>query len=1149
MRNAFSLISDIEEEKKKKQGVMNVPEAYKKKTAIDLINEVAPIASKPIQSQPLVETKKEESQKQESKGLWQKTGDVLTSLKDKAGNAISTGLSNVGKQIDRANPFTSFKQTLTDEQLKGMGVDPKNLKSETYEKDGILEKIGRVHNETLLLSLEDKYVKLNDLKKNSGEQKKINELEDEIRDIEETLDKPINFLSLIEKEGKVIKYGGERQVGAITSGLTGVAKMPFDVATWFQETVANQREELGKIKGIKEARQRMGTDKTKEEDDVYQLLMKGASKTTGISKNLKKVIEENSTANPTIGESVLSGVASTAPFIVTGGIVAKLGQGGASTIALVNSSLESMQIAGDVYADNREAGKSISESSSNFQKTFLLNFGIGYFTDKLGILNDSGKGKLTKAFMGMTAEGTQEAYQQVIQNVYTDKDPLEGLVESFVIGGVVGLGFSVVMPNGERITITQEDIQTPVEASPQIEDKPIEEDLKKQLEGYLADRTTKFREGTIDPNKISQAVINSFLKDTKSAELKPNRLQEGGVSYQEAKTGEALNGKNLDSRIRIGLDDNGKLVLTDGRHLLEAYRRLDKLIPAKKVLFESAEAETLYKQLLNNSDMTALDNIEQDQSGTDKSYPQDMTKNDKTNYAMSHRPTETGATADEISQTKSEMGYPKDFYEYPERYIDMKRKENLESFNVLSRIRGNPEAEVTIYRASPKNELNKGDWITLSKSYAKGESLTENTPVNSFKVKAKDIQFAGDDINEFGYYPQTDQTQETEKEILTYIEDRTEKFSVKDDIEKLVGKKITDEQEQELISLNKKLFGDSNVTITLQIMANSKALGMYKANMIEILDGQTNPKDTFYHEAVHKYLDVFTTKQEQLEIFKEGIVKYGTNNLSEVEENLAEDFIAYAKNRENLTGKLKSYFESIIFRIKQFLGSGDAIEALYQQILTPVEIKPKQQIEVKIDKAKQPVGTGIIKDSALYKRVQDQLLLSEPDKYDFDEMSGKYNQLNLERDAEKAVSYLEKNPEKAVAVSLGIADAPAGQTANAIGLATALKAKEEKNYVLYAELLNSISLRATRMGQEIVALRGSFNDNSPENFIKRVISNKLDKLGASLVTMAEIGGKKLSQKERVTRKIERDTQNLKKMLSKEQSKIKLAQDIIDSLRC
>lgn len=122
-------------------------------------------------------------------------------------------------------------------------------------------------------------------------------------------------------------------------------------------------------------------------------------------------------------------------------------------------------------------------------------------------------------------------------------------------------------------------------------------------------------------------------------------------------------------------------------------------------------------------------------------------------YGMSHRPTRTGATADNITQDVSDMGLPSDFYDHPEWYANMREPSYIESMDALRKIRNNPDAEVTIYRASPKNQLNEGDWITLSPAYAKGESLAEGTPVHSFKVKAREIQFAGDDINEFGYWP------------------------------------------------------------------------------------------------------------------------------------------------------------------------------------------------------------------------------------------------------------------------------------------------------------------------------------------------------------------------------------------------------------
>jgi len=84
-----------------------------------------------------------------------------------------------------------------------------------------------------------------------------------------------------------------------------------------------------------------------------------------------------------------------------------------------------------------------------------------------------------------------------------------------------------------------------------------------------------------------------------------------------------------------------------------------------------------------------------------------------------------------------------------------------EAFSLANKVRGNPNAEVTMYRAVPKDEsisgINLGDWVTLSKDYAKihGESVLDNNyKILSQKVKAKDLWTNADSIHEFGYQPQ-----------------------------------------------------------------------------------------------------------------------------------------------------------------------------------------------------------------------------------------------------------------------------------------------------------------------------------------------------------------------------------------------------------
>ena len=124
------------------------------------------------------------------------------------------------------------------------------------------------------------------------------------------------------------------------------------------------------------------------------------------------------------------------------------------------------------------------------------------------------------------------------------------------------------------------------------------------------------------------------------------------------------------------------------------------------------------------------------------------------NYQMTHRPTESGALASDIS--KGGEFVPEDVYQHPEWYFGMNQNGEYgiatrESFNAVKKIKGKPNADITIYRASPSETLNNGDWVTLSKKYAEIHA-GDKMPIHAFKVKAKDVQFAGDDINEFGYF-------------------------------------------------------------------------------------------------------------------------------------------------------------------------------------------------------------------------------------------------------------------------------------------------------------------------------------------------------------------------------------------------------------
>jgi hypothetical protein len=98
-----------------------------------------------------------------------------------------------------------------------------------------------------------------------------------------------------------------------------------------------------------------------------------------------------------------------------------------------------------------------------------------------------------------------------------------------------------------------------------------------------------------------------------------------------------------------------------------------------------------------------------------------------------------------------------DFYERPNIYTTGMPEADKESVSALMRIKGKPDAPVTIYRAVPKgaDEINPGDWVTLSPTYAKQHLMSnlEAGHVISQVIPASDLWFDGDSINEFGYDP------------------------------------------------------------------------------------------------------------------------------------------------------------------------------------------------------------------------------------------------------------------------------------------------------------------------------------------------------------------------------------------------------------
>tara|TARA_R110000851_G_scaffold11103_1_gene39424 strand:- start:1458 stop:2723 length:1266 start_codon:yes stop_codon:yes gene_type:complete len=120
-----------------------------------------------------------------------------------------------------------------------------------------------------------------------------------------------------------------------------------------------------------------------------------------------------------------------------------------------------------------------------------------------------------------------------------------------------------------------------------------------------------------------------------------------------------------------------------------------------------------------------------------------------------------------------QAGYPDDFYTTKGKQIyapgprfkdDEYGIANNESYNIITKAKNNPDREVSIYRAVPDKDnitnINEGDFVTLSKKYAELHGVSGYGPkgndagkILEMKVKVKDLYWDGNDVNEFGYFP------------------------------------------------------------------------------------------------------------------------------------------------------------------------------------------------------------------------------------------------------------------------------------------------------------------------------------------------------------------------------------------------------------
>lgn len=155
----------------------------------------------------------------------------------------------------------------------------------------------------------------------------------------------------------------------------------------------------------------------------------------------------------------------------------------------------------------------------------------------------------------------------------------------------------------------------------------------------------------------------------------------------------------------------------------------------------------------------------------------------KPDYRMDHS---APNGSDEISQSIDNLKglYPDDLYSnkgyqyYGSGYDSMDRQ----AWEILKRVKGNPDAKVTIYRAYPKGTggtITNGDWVTIVRDYAveHGEAnLGGDYQIVSKEVKASEVFTNADSLQEQGYDNGKSEVVNDKKkikldELITYDDD------------------------------------------------------------------------------------------------------------------------------------------------------------------------------------------------------------------------------------------------------------------------------------------------------------------------------------------------------------------------------------------
>ena len=476
---------------------------------------------------------------------------------------------------------------------------------------------------------------------------------------------------------------------------------------------------------------------------------------------------------------------------------------------------------------------------------------------------------------------------------------------------------------------------------------------------------------------ISETSLNSPISSTTNNILQNkknvNKELDNNSSFSFDEKAKRYDDLLKSNKIEYSKKDNGDVVVS----LLDSDNNLVNEIS----LFSKNFAT---KQLGDDLGTKIFENAEKNT----KSINFNSTNNDNSNkndYFMEHRPTETGAFASDITDNGNLI--PSDVYEHPEYYFTMDEAHN-ETMNALKKVKDNPDGEITIYRATPGDTLNYGDWVTLSKSYAELHNRTQfdgKANILELKVKANDIQYAGDDICEFGYYPNQPKYSKNSSSWKEYIEKNYKTKGTRTYFEETNLK--TDNTEKNIINKEKEKILNK---YSSDKKKNAKTITKEVSKILEF-DNYKQKKE--FTDLVSEYYDnpdFDKIKQDIKDKFSEKRIEYIDDFIKTVKKQIRETELnvpQYVKN--NITDY--STFRKENFNKLRLKNQGQSIDSFYTELSESYPSVFSKDITNEADQL-QRLSEFMDKNDKFYEKYHlDDNVINEAAQYVYDSVKNKDN--------------------------------------------------------------------------------------------------------------------------------------------------------------